>query len=71
MGYEEWAPWSPCSKYCDVGTKSRFRNCLMEKGCTKTMDSQDCNVFPCPSKKLKLLLFIFYPKICIFFLDTG
>ena len=51
MGYEEWAPWSPCSKICDVGTKTRFRNCLMEKGCTKTMDSIDCNVFPCPSKQ--------------------
>ena len=51
MGYEEWAPWSPCSKSCDVGTKARFRNCLMEKGCNKIMDQNDCNIFQCPSKE--------------------
>jgi len=50
MGYEEWAPWSPCSKSCDVGRKRRYRNCLLEVGCTKTEDEIDCNTFQCPSK---------------------
>ncbi|XP_066935071.1 uncharacterized protein [Clytia hemisphaerica] len=48
MGYEEWAPWSPCTQPCDVGTQTRFRNCLMERGCNKVVDRKDCNTFQCP-----------------------
>ncbi|XP_066928617.1 uncharacterized protein [Clytia hemisphaerica] len=48
LGYEEWAIWSPCTKSCGKGIKRRFRNCLMEVGCGRTMDEVDCNVFQCP-----------------------
>ena len=51
MGYEEWAPWSPCTKTCDMGRKRRYRNCLLEPArCTKTEDEIDCNTFQCPSE---------------------
>ena len=50
MGYDEWAPWSPCTKTCGKGSKTRFRNCLVEVGCGATRDILDCNVFQCPSK---------------------
>lgn len=49
MGYLEWAPWSVCSKSCDVGFRQRFRSCIMdEEECDRTIHTQDCNIFQCP-----------------------
>jgi len=50
----DWADWETCSATCGTGSQKRSQTCDKgEKGeaCpgTAKSDSQDCNVFPCPS----------------------
>ncbi|XP_057313806.1 uncharacterized protein LOC130655123 isoform X2 [Hydractinia symbiolongicarpus] len=48
MSYTSWAIWSPCSVSCGRGVFRRFRTCLLESGCNKTVDIKDCNTQLCP-----------------------
>lgn len=50
-----WLEWTPCSKSCAGGTRSRNRTCDFPPdaprgtGCNATLtDSQDCNTEKCP-----------------------
>merc|ERR1712054_165364 len=37
--WDEWGDWSPCSRSCEKGTKSRSRKAI--KDCTEKEDAED------------------------------
>ncbi|XP_070574606.1 uncharacterized protein [Ptychodera flava] len=51
-GYDEWSPWSPCSRSCSGGVRSKSRTCwMMDKSCpgdevvTMQCNTQECAHF--------------------------
>jgi hypothetical protein len=50
----EWSQWTPCSKNCDGGVKTRTRTILTNpanggKICPSLIDTSTCNPQPCPT----------------------
>ena len=74
-GWSEFGAWSECSADCGGGTQKRSRTCTNPapaNGGTycdgSDHETQDCNIWACPGKYLKLLqlfnqTFYFYPSL--------
>ena len=61
-GYGEWGDYSPCTKICNGGVKTRKRECNKPKpqhggnDCSKLgLDTEQvsCNTQPCPGKSIQ------------------
>ena len=59
--YTEWSQWSECTATCGGGTQTRHRSCTnpppqnggkscLDQGLGPEIETQSCNVQPCPSK---------------------
>lgn len=60
-----WSSWGGCSETCEKGHTQRYRYCTENKfggkNCSgDSLQLQDCNDFPCPSKNVKV-----YKDTCI------
>ncbi|XP_060684257.1 semaphorin-5B isoform X1 [Hemiscyllium ocellatum] len=56
-GWSPWLPWSPCSRECETGFRTRRRSCTNPEPrngglpCTGAdIQYEDCNQLPCPVK---------------------
>ena len=59
--YTEWSQWTECTVTCGGGTQTRNRSCTnpppqnggkscLDQGLGPEIQTQNCNVQPCPSK---------------------
>ncbi|XP_055342934.1 semaphorin-5B-like isoform X2 [Paramacrobiotus metropolitanus] len=50
--FQDWGPWSECSRSCGRGTQRRTRSCMLGSPTGKCdgpqVESKDCNVEDCP-----------------------
>ena len=59
--YDDWQPWSPCTRSCDGGSQERRRLCL-QGDCSllgPPAETRNCNTQPCGILIELLCLIIF------------
>ena len=49
--FTEWANWGMCTKDCGGGRYTRYRQCMLSSCEGSNVDTQDCNIEPCPGKR--------------------
>lgn len=60
-GYTPWSQWTECTATCGGGTRMRTRSCTnpppqnggktcLDQGLGPELETQVCNVQPCPSE---------------------
>merc|ERR1712180_423841 len=61
--WSEWGEFSPCSRSCGGGSRSRVRKCLSSNNCAgRRVETQSCNRRPCSSCKDKKIGYCFLNK---------
>lgn len=68
MQFENWAEWSPCSKSCGGGIKTRVRSCLSAICIGHSKEYLDCNTDPCLTSKSKATKIQCINRSCLIYL---
>ena len=64
--WSSWGAWSPCSRTCNQGERTRIRTCIGGTTCQgSNIDRERCNTNPCPSESVVIETHIHYQLTAI------